>query len=395
MDAVLVYTPAVASYDLGPDHPLRPERFALAVELMDAYGLVPEGTANGAPSGGAAAPKGVRAPEPASDAQLLLAHSAKYISAVREAGDHPRRFGLPRAGLGTLDTPVFPGMHEASALVAGAAIGAFEHVLSSPGRRAFSVAGGLHHAHRDHAAGFCVYNDCAVGIASALADHPDLRVLYLDIDAHHGDGVQDIFWDEPRVLTVSIHETGLALYPGTGFARERGGRAAPCSAANVAMPPGATDACYRPAFEDAVLPLARRFAPDVIAAQCGADAHHDDPLTSLGLTLPGYRWLVRSIVALADELCAGRLAAFGGGGYGWEHVVPRAWTAAAAEIAGVGLPEELPAVWRERVRTVARIAPPLTLSEDRFAVAPAFEERLLADTRSAIAALMGPAADRA
>lgn len=389
MDACLVYDPAFATYDLGPEHPLRPERFTLAVELMEAYGLVPPGTANGVPSSGAALR--VVVPIPATDEQLARVHSPAYIATVREACADPPWFALARSGLGTMDTPVFPGMHDAAALIAGAAIAATEEVLSGATRRAFSVAGGLHHAHRDRAAGFCVYNDCAVGIAHALAAQPDLRVLYVDIDAHHGDGVQELFWDDARVLTISLHETGMALYPGTGFARERGGTGAPGSAANVPLPPSATDACYRLAFEEAVVPLARRFAPGLVVAQCGADAHHDDPLTTLGMTLPGHRWLVRSIVRLADELAGGRLVAFGGGGYAWEHVVPRAWTAMAAELAGIELPEELPAAWRERVMALAGVEPPLTLSEDRFVVGRTVEERLLEETRVAVASLMAGA----
>jgi acetoin utilization protein AcuC len=265
---------------------------------------------------------------------------------------------------------------------------AIAEVVAGRTSRAFSVAGGLHHAHRARAAGFCVYNDAAVAIATALRADPGLRVLYIDIDAHHGDGIQEIFYEDPRVLTVSIHETGLALYPGTGFQSERGAGAGLGCAANVPLPPLATDACYRLVFEEAVAPLAGRFSPDVIVAQCGADAHHDDPLTSLGLTLPGHRWLVRGIVGLADDLCGGRLVALGGGGYGWEHVVPRAWAAVAAELTGSDVPEPLPGLWRERVRAVARVEPPATLGSDRFEVDARVEARLLAETRASVTELM-------
>lgn len=388
MDVGLVYSPALTGYDLGREHPLKPERFALAVALLEAYGLVPAGTSTGAAPGAGATPLRVLPPVPAGDEQLLRVHSPEYVAAVKDASEHPGHYLWPRAGLGSLDTPVFRGMHEASALVAGGSLGATRAVLSGDVSRAFSIAGGLHHAHRDRAAGFCVYNDCAVAIADALEQQPEMRALYIDIDAHHGDGVQEAFWNEPRVLTVSAHETGLALYPGTGFANERGGPDAPGSAANVALPPWATDACYRIAFDEAVLPLARRFAPDLVFAQCGADAHHDDPITSLGLTLPGYRSLVRSIISLSAELCDGRLVVFGGGGYGWEHVVPRAWTMVAADLATAGVPEDLPEEWRTQVRAVAGVEPPHGLSEDRFSVAPAVEERLVEETRSAVASLM-------
>jgi acetoin utilization protein AcuC len=394
VNSILVYSPALAAYDLGPDHPLRPERYTLAVELMEAYGLVPDGTAEGRAEGArpvdTPAALGVIPPAPATDDDLLRVHTPELVAAVRSAGRGERLSWATAArhGIGTMDTPAFPKMHEAAALVAGATSIAVDEVLSGRAGRALNVAGGLHHAHRDRVAGFCVYNDAAVAIARALRDAPDLRVLYVDIDAHHGDGVQAIFFEEPRVLTVSLHETGLALYPGTGFVSERGDGAGRGFAANVPLPPLATDACYRAAFDEAVAPLSRRFGPDLIVAQCGADAHHADPLTDLGLTLAGHRWLVRSIVALADELCCGRLVALGGGGYGWEHVVPRAWAALAAELAGVDLPDELPEAWRAHVRAVAHVEPPSTLREDRFDVGPPAEARLLAETRDAVEALM-------
>jgi acetoin utilization protein AcuC len=391
MSTSLAYSPDLAAYDLGLDHPLRPERFTLAVDLMEAYGLVPAGTSAGAPRDDPT-PLRVIPPRIAPDEDLLLVHASEYIAAVRAAGvPGGVPVGLARFGIGTMDTPVFPRMHEAAALVAGATCVAMDEVVSGRTLRAFSVAGGLHHAHRARAGGFCVYNDAAVAIAAALRADPDLRVLYVDIDAHHGDGVQEMFYEEPRVLTVSIHETGLALYPGTGFQSERGAGAGLGSAANVPLPPLSTDACYRLAFEEAVAPLARRFSPDVIVAQCGADAHHDDPLTTLGLTLPGHRWLVGGIVGLADDLCAGRLVALGGGGYGWEHVVPRAWTAVAAELSGSEVPGPLPESWRERVRAVARVEPPTTLESDSFELDERVEARLIEQTRASVAELMAGA----
>jgi acetoin utilization protein AcuC len=396
VNSTLVFSPSLSAYDLGPDHPLRPERCLLAVELMEAYGLVPVGTAEGAPGrdeADATPSLSVVAPAPATDDDLLLVHTWELVAAVRAAGAGERlAWGTAaRHGIGTMDTPPFPRMHEAAALVAGATSAAIDEVLAGRSRRAFSVAGGLHHAHRDRVAGFCVYNDAAVGIARALRAAPDLRVLYVDFDAHHGDGVQEIFYEDARVLTISLHETGLALYPGTGFVSERGAGAGLGFAANVPLPPLATDACYRLAFEEVVAPLARRFGPDLVVAQCGADAHHDDPLTDLGLTLAGHRWLARSTIALADELCGGRLVALGGGGYSWEHVVPRAWTALAAEIAGVALPQPVPETWRSRVRMLAHEEPPLGLSEDSFEVGPDMEAHLLAETRDAVSALMGGA----
>jgi acetoin utilization protein AcuC len=383
MDASLVYSPAMAAYDLGPEHPLRPERFTLAVALMEAYGLL-------APAGASVRGRlSVVEPVPATDAELELVHAASYIAAVREASGHPEWFLTPRWGLGTADTPVFPGMHDVSALIAGATLTAMRMVLAGPCRRAFSIAGGLHHAHRDRAAGFCVYNDCAVAIASALVSEPDLRVLYLDIDAHHGDGVQEAFYQEPRVLTVSIHETGERLYPGTGVPRERGAGRGEGFAVNVPLPEGATDACYHRVFERVVEPLTRRFAPDLIVAQCGADAHHDDPLTSLGMTVRGHDELVGRILGLAFETAHGRVVACGGGGYGWEHVVPRIWTSLAARLADHTLDERLPETWRELARTTSRVVPPATLHEDDYAVYPSTEARLMELTERACDEVVG------
>jgi acetoin utilization protein AcuC len=382
MPACLVYAPELADYDLGPEHPLKPERFTLAVALMEAYGLLapPEESADDRLD--------VIAPAMATESELLLVHDRDYIDAVREASGNPNIFFGPRRGLGTMDTPTFPGMHEASALVAGATIRAADEVLGGARSRAFSVAGGLHHAHRDRAAGFCVYNDAAIGIAHALQRDPDLRILYVDIDAHHGDGVQEAFYSEPGVLTISVHETGLALYPGTGFVNERGEGAGAGFAANIPLPPYATDACYRLVFDEAIYPLARTFRPDLVFAQFGADAHHDDPLTTLGLTLAGHAWLVRSITEMADELCRGRIVAMGGGGYAWENVVPRAWTLAAATLAGVELDEALPESWRQRAQGVSHVEPPLGLTEDSLEIGWNAERALLAATRSAVDDLM-------
>ncbi len=387
-DTALVYSPGMAGYRLGPLHPLRPERVTLAVALMEAYGLVPAGTTEGRAdrARGATMPLTVVDPSSASDEDLRLVHAPEYIAAVREAGEHPERFAA-RYGIGSLDTPAFPGMHEAAALIAGATMRAVRDVVGGRVRRAFSVAGGLHHAHRDHASGFCVYNDAAVGIAAALREGPELRVCYIDIDAHHGDGVQAAFYSDPRVLTISVHETGLALFPGTGFTRERGAGAGLGAAVNVPLPPMATDGCYRLVFREAIAPRAQAFAPDLIVAQCGADAHHDDPLTSLGMTLGGHAWLARSLVALAESACGGRIVALGGGGYGWENVVPRAWTGVAAALAGVEVPDTLPEVWRVIAREASGVEPPLGLTADNPSVDPATEERLLAETRSVLAQL--------
>lgn len=328
MEVALVYSPALDAYDLSPQHPLRPERVSRAVALMEEYGLITEGALRPVP------------PRPATREELSLVHSPEYIDTVIRASGPGGRW-LPVRGIGPGDTPDFPGMHDAAALVAGATTLAVELVTGGRPLRALSPAGGLHHAHRDRAAGFCVYNDVAVAIAAALQDDPAIRIAYIDIDAHHGDGVQEAFYEEPRVLTISLHESGRYLFPGTGDTRERGAGAGLGSAINVPLPPLATDECHLLAFDEVVIPATRGFRPDLIVAQCGADAHWRDPLTSLGVTLHGFRSLYERIVGLADAECDGRLVACGGGGYSWESVVPRAWTLLAAALTGTPVPASL------------------------------------------------------
>ncbi|MDI6712745.1 MAG: acetoin utilization protein AcuC [Anaerosomatales bacterium] len=328
MRAALVFSQRLASYDLGPTHPLRPERFLRAVDLMQRLHLLDEG--------------GMRVvePVPADDEDLLRVHDGAYVETVKEAGREPDRFA-PRRGIGPGDTPPFPQMHDAAALVAGAAITAFDEVLSGRADRSLSIAGGLHHAHRDRAAGFCVYNDVAVGIAWALERRPGLRIAYIDIDAHHGDGVQEAFWNDPRVLTASIHESGRFLFPGTGSPRETGGPDAPNTAVNVPLEPYASDSDFLRALEGAVVPAVRAFGPDLLVTQNGADALAPDPLTHLALTLHGYHALTSRLAELSREVCEGRMVAFGGGGYSYETVVPRAWAALAYTLLERDVPPEL------------------------------------------------------
>jgi len=367
--AALIWDPALAAYDLGETHPLKPLRLTLSVELMDALGLLPRGS--------------VIHPEQAPESELLLVHSLGYIEAVREASDWAS--GVRRGmGLGTEDNPVYPGMHEIAALTCGATRLGIEEVLSGRAVRTFSIAGGMHHAHRSRAAGFSIYNDAAVGIAVARKRHPGLRVLYVDIDGHHGDGVHEAFASSADVLTISIHESGLHAFPGTGFPQEIGYGAGEGFSANVPLPPNATDECFALAFEDIVAPLARAFRPDVIVAQLGVDAHYSDPQTDLGLTLPGYRSLVSAIVELADELCAGRLVALGGGGYHITQVVPLAWAWVMARLADVELSDIVPETWRNQVRARLGSEPPSSMGAlDRLDVSPEAASaalRLTADT---------------
>lgn len=344
MTVGFVYSPALDAYDLGPGHPFRPERVSLTAALLADCGLRGDGALAPLPF------------EPAGTDALLRIHDAGYLQAVRAASDAPESWPGGR-GIGPGDTPAFAGMHAASAAIVGATCAALSSVLEGRHHRAFAPAGGLHHAHRDRAAGFCVYNDIAVAIAAALERDPGLRVCYLDTDAHHGDGVQEAFYHDPRVLTISLHEDGRYLYPGTGSWRERGTGPGAGTALNLPMPPYADDRCYLQAFERAVAPAIRAFAPDVLVTQNGADGHWSDPLTTLGLTIRGYEALYARITALADETCGGRIVACGGGGYSWLTVVPRIWTLLAASLLGHDLPDDLPEAWRQRVRGLGGESP--------------------------------------
>lgn len=369
----LIYDESLASYDFGPTHPFKPQRFTNSIALIRAYGLTER--------------MKIVAPVPASEEDLLRVHSQEYLETLRTASHDPDRF-LARLGLGTSDNPVFAGMWEAGMLVCGSAIECVERVAEGSADRAFSIAGGLHHAHRSRAAGFCVVNDVAVAIARLLEEHPSSRVFYLDIDAHHGDGVQEAFYEESRVMTLSVHESGHYLFPGTGFPTEVGEGDGKGFAANVPLPPRATDDCYMTVFEEVIAPLAASFSPDLIVLQAGADAHHSDPLTTLGMTLSGYSLLTSNICALADDLCRGRLAAFGGGGYAFATVVPRAWTLLSAHLMEVDIPEELPEFWEPDFTGSPDMRRPTYLSrDDEFPVSAIEASRLYEATMDSVRAL--------
>jgi acetoin utilization protein AcuC len=330
-------------YDFGSSHPLNPVRVELTMELADALGVLDR--------------VDVIDFEAATDELLGLVHSAGYLDAVRSAGE--TLAPDPSHGLGTPDDPVFPGMHEASALVAGATVEAARAVTSGRATHGLSISGGLHHAMASRASGFCIYNDPAVAIAWLLAQGYE-RVAYVDIDVHHGDGVQAIFWDDPRVLTISLHESGRTLFPGTGFEDEVGGPGARGSAVNVPFPPGVADGTWHRGFDDVVPDALRRFAPEFLVTQHGCDTHSLDPLAHLELTVDGQRSAHAKLHELAHELCGGRWLATGGGGYELVYVVPRSWTHLIAVATGhpVDMGAETPVQWREFVaRRTGRAAP--------------------------------------
>ncbi|WP_435742836.1 acetoin utilization protein AcuC [Nocardioides sp. SYSU DS0663] len=353
--ATVVFDPSLTEYDFGPAHPMSPLRVDLTMRLAAELGVTAVG---GGP--------GLRlVPAPVADLDLIATvHDPRLIEAVERAGATVEP-DLAR-GLGTDDNPVFPSMHHAAAHVVGASVEAFRQVWSGESLHSANVTGGLHHAMPDRASGFCIYNDVAVGIRHLL-DQGAQRVAYVDIDVHHGDGVERIFWDDPRVLTISLHETGQMLFPGTGFPDDLGGPDAVGSAVNVALPPGTSDAGWLRAFHAVVPPLLREFQPEVLVTQHGCDSHADDPLAHLMLTVDGQRAAYLALHDLAHEVAGGRWVVTGGGGYALVEVVPRAWTHLLAIVAGRPLDPllETPGGWREHVREHLDRTAPFRMTDGR------------------------------
>ena len=329
----LVWDEALTKYDFGPGHPLAPVRVELTIALAREFGVLarPEVT--------------LLTPAPAQLTELELAHDADYIDAVRQAGLDGR--GNGRYGLGTSDNPVFAGMHEASALVAGATLAAARAIWRGETAHAANIAGGLHHAMRRSASGFCVYNDPAIAIKWMLAQGAE-RIAYVDLDVHHGDGVQAAFYDDPRVMTISLHEHPATLFPGTGLASEIGSGDGRGYAVNVPLPAGTGDAGWLRAFDAVVPPLLRAYAPEVIVSQHGCDSHRLDPLANLELSVDAQRRAQLMMHDLAHEITGGKWLLTGGGGYELVQVVPRSWTHLLAVAAGEPIDPQLPVpdAWR-------------------------------------------------
>jgi acetoin utilization protein AcuC len=333
------------AYDFGEGHPLRPERVLVTYDHVRELGLTALPSVTEIPS------------RSATDEEILAVHDPDFVATVKgiDSGELEHHIGL-EYGLGTPDDPIFDGMHEASAAVAGASIVAAEVVATGRVEHSFNPAGGLHHARRREASGFCIYNDPAAAIARVLQIHPDWRVLYLDVDVHHGDGVQWIFYEDPRVLTVSLHESGRYLYPGTGFEEEIGVDDARGASVNVPLPPYTGDDDYLWALERVLPTVASAFRPDLIVTQLGGDTHHGDPLAHLALTMRAYPVMARLIHDVARDHCGNRWVATGGGGYQAETVVPRIWTIHLAEMCDS--PGAIPAEWLDdlAVEVVSRPA---------------------------------------
>ena len=331
----VIWDDGFTAYDFGPDHPMNPVRLALTTRLARDLGVLDL--------------VDLHSPEAASDELLATVHDREYIEAVKRASADPGSADLHR-GLGTDDDPAFTGMHEASARIAQGTVEVCRRVWAGETDHGVNYCGGLHHAMRTHASGFCIYNDIAVGIRWLL-DHGVERVAYVDIDVHHGDGVERMFWNDPRVLTISLHENGQHLFPGTGWPGDIGGPDARGSVANVALPPGTGDAAWLRAIDSVVPALVRAFAPQVLVTQHGCDTHLEDPLAHLAITVDAQRRAHEVLHDLAHDVCGGRWVALGGGGYSLVDVVPRSWThlTAIAAHVPISVTTAVPEEWRVHV----------------------------------------------
>ncbi|MFE5735042.1 MULTISPECIES: acetoin utilization protein AcuC [unclassified Streptomyces] len=353
--ALLMWDEAVTQYDFGSEHPMDPVRLALTMSLVRAYGLDRA--------------VDVVAAKPAGDSTLRLVHREDYVTAVRAASADPRRADQAY-GLGTVDDPAFAGMHEVSALIAGQSVGAAEAVWRGEAAHAVNFSGGLHHAMPGAAAGFCIYNDASLAVARLLELGAE-RVAYVDVDVHHGDGVQAAFWEDPRVLTVSLHEHPRTLFPQTGWPEETGAPGAgEGGAVNVALPAGTGDAGWLRAFHAVVPELLADFRPQVLVTQHGADTHFEDPLAHLAVSLDAQRAVQEACHELAHEHAGGRWLALGGGGYAVVDVVPRSWThlVGIAAHAPVDPASVIPSSWRDEVYARTRQLGPARMTDGRWPV---------------------------
>jgi acetoin utilization protein AcuC len=360
----LIWDEELAQYRFTPEHPLNPRRLQLTMELVRQLGLVDDHSHRVLPG------------RVATDQEILAAHSPEFVEAViRASAGTGHAASLQAFGLGSADVPIVPGMHAAAAHVAGGTLRAAELVMGGEVRRAFAIAGGLHHARHAEAAGFCVYNDLAIAIRWLQREHA-ARVMYIDIDAHHGDGVQWIFYHDPEVLTLSFHESGAFLFPGTGFIDELGDGDGYGYSVNVPFDPHTDDPSFLAAVNELVPALADAFAPDVIVLQAGCDAHLLDPLTHMRCSTTLYEALTRTICDTADRVCHGRVIATGGGGYAIHTVVPRAWALVWATLCGTEAPDTMPAAWLESVARETDASLPHTLRDavDAFPRSPLSRE---------------------
>lgn len=333
--AVFIFSEDQLGYKFSETHPFNQKRLVLTIDLLKKMNALPDDL--------------IVPARIATDEELLLAHDERYIDIVKKAS---RGELTPEAGesygIGTEDTPIFENMHEASARLVGGTLTAADWVMEGKAQHALNLGGGLHHGFRGKASGFCIYNDSSVAI-NYLKTKYNARVLYIDTDAHHGDGVQWSFYDDPDVCTVSIHETGRYLFPGTGNINERGSGQGYGTSFNFPIDAFTEDESFLEIYRTSMKEIIEFFKPDVILTQNGADAHYLDPLTHLYGTMNIYKEIPKIAHELAHEYCEGRWIAVGGGGYDIWRVVPRAWSLIWMEMNNFPLPSgKLPETWLEK-----------------------------------------------
>ena len=322
-----VYGDVLSRHVLSDTHPLKPARLRYTHELLRSYAAFDT-------------PNAVEVePRAADEEEVLRFHTREYLEAVRGLSRGDRSVDAAAFNFGPGDNPVYEGMYDAAVWSSGASMRAAELLAEGGVDAAMSISGGLHHAMPGYASGFCVFNDPVLAIKELLLR--GMRVAYVDIDCHHGDGVQHAFYDTDSVLTVSVHESGAYIFPGTGFTEESGEGAGRGYSVNLPLYPYTTDDVYIWAFREIVPPLIQAFSPDVLVAQLGIDSHYRDPITHLALTVQGFGQVVTELSRLAPKLLA-----LGGGGYDLQAVA-RAWATAFGIMSERGLPDAIPASYRD------------------------------------------------
>ena len=348
-DYAFVYDDSLSRYELSDSHPFKPVRLELTRSLLEGIGLLDD--------------EHYHAPQTIGEEELTRLHTPDFIEVVKTLSSGGNVKDPQSYGLATSDNPIFPGMHEAILNICAASVTAVDLVASGKVKRAANLSGGLHHAHADKASGFCLYNDLAIAIEHAVCEY-GLRVAYVDLDAHHGDGVQGLFYDRADVLTISLHESGRYLFPGTGHTYEVGKNAGRGMSVNVPLEPYTEDDSYLETVE-AVLPIYLRwFKPDLIVLQAGADMHSYDPLADLSMSVQGIAKSYQVVSDLADELCDGRLVVTGGGGYDPYRTVPRVWAHLWGVLTRQDVPEKIPQSWLERWQPECPAVLPKTFADD-------------------------------
>ena len=336
----LIFTEDYQKYNFGKNHPLRPLRLKLTYSLIEKLNLLKLDRLE------------TIKPRIATKDEIELVHSTKYVDIVKKLSINPEDRSMQpfSYGLGSGDNPIFEGMYEASALVCGASITAADNIWNNQEVKvAFNPAGGLHHAMKEKASGFCIFNDIGVAIAHLKRLDKNIRIAYLDIDCHHGDGVQWLFYDDPNVLTISYHQDGRTLFPGTGSVNETGEGEGKGFSINFPLIPGTNDKPFLNLFRKTAPKILETYAPDILITQLGVDTYYNDPLTQMGFSLSIYRDIAQTLKTSAREFCHNKWLAIGGGGY-LMTVVPRAWTIFLANMLDVDLNNELPSEWINEVK---------------------------------------------